>query len=54
MTVGQHFNEITSFLCPFALKEPEKALRGKKKRYKDGGDSGNREDDINELLSKMN
>ncbi|KAI5660418.1 hypothetical protein M9H77_29211 [Catharanthus roseus] len=53
-TVGKHFKEVTHFLCPFALNKPEKALQGKKRRYKDGGDSGNREDEINELLSKMN
>lgn len=52
--VGPHFKEVTSFLCPFALTKPEKALQGKKKRFLDGGDSGNREDHINELVSKMN
>lgn len=52
--VGPHFKEVTSFLCPFTLTKPEKALQGKKKRFSDGGDSGNREDHINELVSKMN
>lgn len=52
--VGPHFKEVTSFLCPFALNKPEKALQGKKKRFVDGGDSGNREGEINELISKMN
>nr|XP_016466206.1 PREDICTED: 60S ribosomal protein L7-2-like [Nicotiana tabacum] len=52
--VGPHFKEVSSFLCRFALTKPEKALQGKKRRYKDGGDSGNREDHINELISKMN
>ncbi|XP_059641170.1 large ribosomal subunit protein uL30y-like [Cornus florida] len=52
--VGPHFKEVTSFLCPFILNKPEKALKGKKKVYKDGGDSGNREDHINELISQMN
>lgn len=52
--VGPHFKEVCSFLCPFNLNKPEKALQGKKKAYKDGGDSGNREDQINELISKMN
>ncbi|MCD7460678.1 hypothetical protein HAX54_044208 [Datura stramonium] len=53
-SVGPHFKEVTSFLCPFALTKPEKALQGKKRRFNDGGDSGNREDHINELISKMN
>ncbi|KAK3018869.1 hypothetical protein RJ639_004434 [Escallonia herrerae] len=52
--VGKHFKEVTSFLCPFALNKPEKALQGKKKPYKDGGDSGNHEDHINDLISTMN
>ncbi|KAK2973962.1 hypothetical protein RJ640_030141, partial [Escallonia rubra] len=52
--VGKHFKEVTSFLCPFALNKPEKALQGKKKPYKDGGDAGNREDHINDLISMMN
>ncbi|CAA0827343.1 60S ribosomal protein L7-1 [Striga hermonthica] len=53
-SVGKNFKLVTNFLCPFMLNNPEKALRGRKKRYEDGGDSGNREDHINELLSKMN
>ncbi|KAK3021823.1 hypothetical protein RJ639_047178 [Escallonia herrerae] len=52
--VGKHFREVTSFLCPFALNKPEKALQGKKKPYKNGGDAGNREDHINDLIDKMN
>lgn len=40
--VGPHFKEVTGFLYPFALNKPEKALQGKKKRFLDGGDSGNR------------
>ncbi|KAL3633088.1 hypothetical protein CASFOL_026072 [Castilleja foliolosa] len=53
-TVGPHFKAVTNFLCPFILNNPEKALHGKKRRFEDGGDSGNREDLINELLGKMN
>ncbi|KAK2970273.1 hypothetical protein RJ640_021348, partial [Escallonia rubra] len=52
--VGKHFREVTSFLCPFALNKPEKALQGKKKPYKNGGDAGNHEDHINDLINKMN
>jgi len=53
-TVGPHFKDVTSLLCPFTLNKPEKALFGKKRLYKDGGDTGNRQDQINELISKMN
>ncbi|KAM7506811.1 hypothetical protein LguiA_017264 [Lonicera macranthoides] len=52
--VGPHFKEINSFLCPFTLNKPEKALQGKKRRFEDGGDAGNRQHHINELISKMN
>ncbi|KAL4584451.1 hypothetical protein LXL04_009052 [Taraxacum kok-saghyz] len=56
VNVGPHFKEVCSFLCPFNLNKPEdkKALQGKKKAFRDGGDSGNRDDLINELISKMN
>ena len=53
-TVGPHFKEVTSFLWPFSLNKPEDGLQGTKTVYKQGGDAGNREDLINELLSKMN
>ncbi|KVI06062.1 Ribosomal protein L30, ferredoxin-like fold domain-containing protein [Cynara cardunculus var. scolymus] len=52
--VGPHFKEVCNFLCPFSLNEPQKALQGKKRPFRDGGDSGNREDQINELIGKMN
>ncbi|KAJ4845421.1 hypothetical protein Tsubulata_032362 [Turnera subulata] len=52
--VGQHFKEITKFLEPFALNKPKEGLQGKKKLYKDGGDAGIREHQINDLISKMN
>eukprot|EP00268_Persea_americana_P020176 TRINITY_DN20404_c0_g1_i1.p1 TRINITY_DN20404_c0_g1~~TRINITY_DN20404_c0_g1_i1.p1 ORF type:complete len:247 (-),score=59.86 TRINITY_DN20404_c0_g1_i1:134-874(-) len=53
-TVGSHFKEVVDFLWPFRLNKPEGALQRKKQQFKDGGDSGNREDQINELISKMN
>ncbi|CAH9075172.1 unnamed protein product [Cuscuta epithymum] len=52
--VGPHFKDVSSFLYPFLLNKPEKALQAKKKRYSDGGDCGNRECHINELISEMN
>ncbi|GAB2284573.1 hypothetical protein Dimus_019027 [Dionaea muscipula] len=53
-TVGPHFKEVTRFLWPFKLSKPESRLQGKKNRFKDGGDSGDRGDHINELINKMN
>uniref|UniRef100_A0A0E0ENJ1 Uncharacterized protein n=1 Tax=Oryza meridionalis TaxID=40149 RepID=A0A0E0ENJ1_9ORYZ len=51
-SVGPHFREASNFLMPFKLKCPER-LQMKKKPYKDGGDSGNREDKINELIENF-
>lgn len=53
-SVGPHFKEVASFLYPFKLNKPEGGLQGTKTLYKQGGDTGNREDQINELISKMN
>lgn len=53
-TVGPHFREASRFLVPLKLKCPERRLQMKQKPYKDGGDSGNRGDKINELIEKLN
>ncbi|KAJ4958162.1 hypothetical protein NE237_025273 [Protea cynaroides] len=50
ITVGLHFKEVVSFLCPFQLNKPKEGLQGRKKLYNDGGDAGNREEHINELI----
>ncbi|KAG9443182.1 hypothetical protein H6P81_019036 [Aristolochia fimbriata] len=52
--VGPHFKEVNSFLWPFKLNKPEGGLRKKKSLFKNGGDAGDREDKMNELISKMN
>ena len=40
---------------PLMLSKPGDGLiQGKKQPYKEGGDAGNREDEINDLISKMN
>ncbi|XP_078438306.1 large ribosomal subunit protein uL30y-like [Wolffia australiana] len=53
-TVGPHFKEVTSFLAPFKLKRPDGFLQKKKKPFKDGGDSGDRKGQINDLIAQMN
>ncbi|KAK4796169.1 hypothetical protein SAY86_028495 [Trapa natans] len=53
VNVGPHFKEVTNFLWPFSLNKPE-GLQKTKRLYKDGGEAGNREDHINELMDKMN
>ncbi|XVE86173.1 hypothetical protein DITRI_Ditri18aG0014700 [Diplodiscus trichospermus] len=53
--VGPHFKEVIHFMGPFRLSKPEDGIiQGKKQPYKEGGDTGNREDEINDLISKMN
>ncbi|OWM81866.1 60S ribosomal protein L7-2-like [Punica granatum] len=53
-SVGPHFKEVTRFLWPFALNKPEGGLQKTKRLFRDGGETGNREDHINELIDKMN
>ncbi|XP_047939618.1 60S ribosomal protein L7-1-like [Salvia hispanica] len=53
VAVGPHFKSVTSFLCPFVLNNPKRCCKERRK-VQDGGDSGNRKDKINELISKIN
>ncbi|XP_010542455.1 PREDICTED: 60S ribosomal protein L7-2-like [Tarenaya hassleriana] len=54
MTVGPHFKEANNFLWPFQLKAPLGGLKKKRNHYVEGGDAGNRENYINELIRRMN
>ncbi|KAL6659105.1 hypothetical protein ACP70R_003145 [Stipagrostis hirtigluma subsp. patula] len=54
MTVGPHFKEANNFLWPFKLKAPLGGLKKKRNHYVEGGDAGNRETYINELIRRMN
>ncbi|CAH9055651.1 unnamed protein product [Cuscuta epithymum] len=54
ITVGPHFREANNFLWPFQLKAPLGGLKKKRNHYVEGGDAGNREDYINELIRRMN
>lgn len=53
-SVGPHFREVCSFLWPFKLKKPESLHPLKRKHFRDGGDSGNHEEHINEFIKKLN
>lgn len=54
-TVGPNFKQATRFLWPFKLSNPTGGFHGKKiKNFVEGGESGNREELINQLLSRMN
>ncbi|ERN15701.1 hypothetical protein AMTRI_Chr03g50630 [Amborella trichopoda] len=54
MNVGPHFKEANNFLWPFQLSAPLGGLKKKRNHYVEGGDAGNREDYINELIRRMN
>merc|ERR1711931_372364 len=53
MTVGPNFKYAANFLWPMKLNTPTGGWRKKTNHFVEGGDFGNREDKINELLRKM-
>merc|ERR1712210_334841 len=53
VTVGPSFKYASNFLWPSKLNTPTGGWRKKVNHFVEGGDFGNREDKINELLRKM-
>merc|ERR1719428_1849451 len=55
-TVGPHFKQASNFLWPFKLSSPKSGFKCKRHGFCEqrGGDWGNREYLINELISRMN
>jgi large subunit ribosomal protein L7e len=54
-TVGPNFKQASNFLWPFKLSNPNGGFRERKfKHFIEGGDLGNREDNINALIRQMN
>merc|ERR1712126_265572 len=53
-TVGENFKKANNFLWPFKLSCPTGGMRVKTNHFVEGGDHGNREDFINQLVRKMN
>jgi len=53
-TCGPHFKEANNFLWPFKLCSPLGGLTKKGKHFTEGGDYGNREEEINRLVRRMN
>jgi len=51
--VGEHFKQVTNFLWPFKLSNPRGGFTKKANHFVEGGDFGNREDQINKLLERM-
>ena len=52
--VGPHFKEANSFLWTFKLNNPRGGWRNKNHSFINGGDWGNREEEINKLVRSMN
>jgi large subunit ribosomal protein L7e len=52
-SVGPNFRQTTNFLWPFKLNTPTGGWRKKTTHFVEGGDYGNRETKINELLHRM-
>lgn len=50
---GEHFKEANNFLWTFKLHSPRGGWRNKKLSYQQGGDAGNRETFINQLVANM-
>ncbi|XP_078012888.1 LOW QUALITY PROTEIN: large ribosomal subunit protein uL30-like [Phascolarctos cinereus] len=53
-TVGKHFKATDNFLWPFKLSSPRGGMKKKATHFVEGGDTGNREDQINRLIRRMN
>jgi large subunit ribosomal protein L7e len=54
-TVGPNFKQASNFLWPFKLSNPTGGFRARKfKHFIEGGDLGNREENINALIKQMN
>ncbi|XP_075858383.1 E3 ubiquitin ligase RNF121 isoform X4 [Microcebus murinus] len=52
-TVGKCFKEANNFLWPFKLSSPQVEMKKKTTHFVEGGDAGNREDQINRLIRRM-
>ena len=51
---GPHFKEANNFLWPFKLSNPRFGFNNKNHPYQKDGDWGNRENEINSLVKRMN
>jgi large subunit ribosomal protein L7e len=54
VTVGANFKEANNFLWPFKLSSPLGGFVVKRNHFTEGGDYGNREEQINKLVRRMN
>merc|ERR1711977_463716 len=52
-TVGPHFREANNFLWPFKLRPAKGGQAKKRKGFCEGGQAGNREENMNSLIARM-
>merc|ERR1712182_16019 len=52
-TVGPHFREANNFLWPFKLRAAKGGQPKKRKGFCEGGQAGNREEKMNDLIQRM-
>ncbi|OHT07712.1 60S ribosomal protein L7-2 [Tritrichomonas foetus] len=52
-TCGAHFHQASAFLWPFKLNQPKGGFRRIRRHYVEGGDYGNRENLIDDLITRM-
>merc|ERR1712086_227797 len=52
-TVGPHFREANNFLWPFKLRPAKGGQAKKRKGFNEGGQAGNREENMNALIQRM-
>merc|ERR1712205_8552 len=53
-TAGPNFKQVSNFLWPFKVSAPNGGYTQKRTHYIEGGEAGNREEQINTLLRRMN
>ena len=52
-TCGPHFKEANNLIWPFKLNPPKGGMNAKRHHFIQGGDWGNREEMVNDLINKM-
>merc|ERR1712046_275116 len=52
-TVGPHFREANNFLWPFKLRPAKGGQTKKRLGFNEGGQAGNREENMNKLIQRM-
>ncbi|GAB9462888.1 60S ribosomal protein l7 [Globisporangium polare] len=52
-TVGPHFKQASNFLWPFQLSSPNGGYTKKLLHFAEGGDAGNRGDEINKFIKQV-